>query len=75
MKNSSELKNGPPLAPIVGCDVFVLNSANKLLLIKRSDNGLWALPGECKYQTCTRNFFVDGDVTCHLLPPKLIRYE
>ena len=36
-----------PIAPLVGCDVFVLNKQSKLLLIKRSDNGLWALPGGC----------------------------
>ncbi|EQC46701.1 NUDIX domain-containing protein [Bacteriovorax sp. DB6_IX] len=36
-----------PITPLVGCDVFVLNNENKLLLIQRSDNGLWALPGGC----------------------------
>lgn len=33
---------------MVGCDVFVLNKENKVLLIKRSDNGFWALPGGCQ---------------------------
>lgn len=36
-----------PITPLVGCDVFILNSENKLLLIQRADNGLWALPGGC----------------------------
>lgn len=36
-----------PITPLVGCDVFVLNSEKKLLLIQRSDDGLWALPGGC----------------------------
>lgn len=36
-----------PVTPLVGCDVFVLNNKNELLLIKRSDNGFWALPGGC----------------------------
>lgn len=33
------------LTPFVGCDVFILNEKQELLLIQRSDNGLWALPG------------------------------
>ena len=36
-----------PVTPIVGCDVFVLNEKYEVLLIKRSDNGFWALPGGC----------------------------
>lgn len=36
-----------PVTPLVGCDVFVLNAQNEVLLIKRSDNGFWALPGGC----------------------------
>lgn len=36
-----------PITPLVGCDVFVLNSDKELLLIQRADNGLWALPGGC----------------------------
>lgn len=39
---------GKPITPLVGCDVFVLNHENKLLLIQRADNGLWALPGGCQ---------------------------
>lgn len=31
----------------MGCDVFVLNEKSEVLLIKRSDNGFWALPGGC----------------------------
>lgn len=36
-----------PITPLVGCDVFVLNEKNEVLMIKRSDNGFWALPGGC----------------------------
>ncbi len=39
---------GKPITPMVGCDVFVLNSRGELLLIQRSDTGLWALPGGCQ---------------------------
>ncbi len=35
----------PPVTPIVGADTFVLNGAGEVCLIRRSDNGLWALPG------------------------------
>lgn len=31
--------------PFVGCDVFILNQNNQVLLIKRADNSLWAMPG------------------------------
>jgi len=33
-----------PVTPFVGCDVFVLNTQGKVLLI-RADNNLWAMPG------------------------------
>ena len=36
-----------PITPLVGCDAFVLNEKNQVLLIKRADNGFWALPGGC----------------------------
>lgn len=36
-----------PITPLSACDVFVLNEKNEVLLIKRSDNGYWALPGGC----------------------------
>lgn len=36
-----------PVTPLVGCDAFVLNEKNEVLLIKRADNGFWALPGGC----------------------------
>ena len=36
-----------PITPFVGCDVFVLNENQEVLLIKRADNGFWALPGGC----------------------------
>ncbi|MES2803443.1 MAG: NUDIX domain-containing protein [Bdellovibrionota bacterium] len=34
---------GSKLSP--AADVFVLNSENKVLLVKRTDNGFWCLPG------------------------------
>ncbi|CAN5485143.1 hypothetical protein BH09PLA1_BH09PLA1_05480 [soil metagenome] len=35
-----------PVTPLVGCDVFVPDvSRTRALLIRRSDNGFWALPG------------------------------
>lgn len=37
-----------PITPLAACDVFVLNEKNEVLLIKRSDNGYWALPGGCQ---------------------------
>lgn len=33
--------------PMVGADTFVVNKKNEVCLVKRSDNGLWALPGGC----------------------------
>ena len=36
-----------PITPLVGCDVFVLDEVQRILLIQRADNGLWALPGGC----------------------------
>jgi len=37
-----------PITPFVGCDVFILNNAGLVLLIRRLDNGLWAMPGGCQ---------------------------
>lgn len=34
---------GTKLSP--AADIFVLNSENKVLLVKRTDNGFWCLPG------------------------------
>jgi len=34
-----------PVTPMVGADTFVVNDANEVCLVHRSDNGLWALPG------------------------------
>ena len=39
---------GKPETPMVGCDVFILNDNQEVLLVRRSDNGLWALPGGCQ---------------------------
>lgn len=33
------------LTPFTGCDVFILDKDKNLLLIQRTDNNLWALPG------------------------------
>lgn len=37
-----------PITPLCGCDVFIGDSAGRVLLVQRSDNGLWALPGGCQ---------------------------
>ncbi len=37
-----------PVTPFVGCDVFVTDEVGRVLLIRRQDNGLWALPGGCQ---------------------------
>ena len=34
-----------PVTPIVGADTFVMNGRKEVCLVRRSDNGLWALPG------------------------------
>jgi ADP-ribose pyrophosphatase YjhB (NUDIX family) len=34
-----------PLTPLVGTDVFVPDDNGRVLLIRRADNGMWALPG------------------------------
>src|SRR5688572_5495977 len=35
-----------PITPLVGCDVFIPDtSRTRVLLIRRADNGFWALPG------------------------------
>jgi ADP-ribose pyrophosphatase YjhB (NUDIX family) len=36
-----------PLTPLVGCDAFVLDDQERVLLVQRADNGLWAMPGGC----------------------------
>lgn len=37
-----------PVTPFVGCDSFILDDTGRVLLIRRSDNKLWALPGGCQ---------------------------
>jgi ADP-ribose pyrophosphatase YjhB (NUDIX family) len=37
-----------PITPYCGCDVFVTDAEERVLLIRRSDNGCWALPGGCQ---------------------------
>jgi len=34
-----------PVTPIVGAETFVSNENAQVCLVRRSDNGLWALPG------------------------------
>jgi len=34
-----------PITPFVGVDAFVLNEKHEVCLVKRRDNGLWAMPG------------------------------
>src|SRR5580704_13610523 len=34
-----------PQTPLVGADVFIPDEAGRVLLIRRADNGMWALPG------------------------------
>jgi ADP-ribose pyrophosphatase YjhB (NUDIX family) len=37
-----------PITPLCGCDVFISDTDGRVLLIRRSDNGFWALPGGCQ---------------------------
>ena len=37
-----------PVTPFVGCDVFITDEAERVRLIRRADNGFWALPGGCQ---------------------------
>ena len=37
-----------PVTPFVGCDVFVTDAQSRVLLVRRQDNGFWALPGGCQ---------------------------
>lgn len=37
-----------PITPFCGCDSFVTDNQDRLLLIRRTDNGFWALPGGCQ---------------------------
>ncbi len=52
-----------PITPKVGSDTFVLNDKEQVCLIRRSDNGLWALPGgyqdlgEAPAECAKREFF------------------
>lgn len=52
-----------PVTPLVGADTFVVNDNQQVCLVRRSDNGLWALPGGCQdlgetpRQCAVREFF------------------
>lgn len=37
-----------PITPLCGYDVFITDSEERVLLICRTDNGQWALPGGCQ---------------------------
>ena len=37
-----------PVTPFVGCDVFVADARSQVLLVRRRDDGRWALPGGCQ---------------------------
>ena len=37
-----------PITPLVGIDVFIADASGRVLLIRRRDNGFWALPGGCQ---------------------------
>ena len=37
-----------PVTPFVGCDVFATDAQFRVLLVRRQDNGFWALPGGCQ---------------------------
>lgn len=62
-----------PVTPLVGCDAFVVDDQNRVLLIQRADNGLWALPGgchdlgetpaECAVRECREESGIDVKVT------------
>ena len=34
-----------PVTPLIGVDTFLLNQNHEVCLIRRRDNGLWAMPG------------------------------
>jgi len=52
-----------PITPLVGVTVFIPDDSGRALLIRRSDNGFWCLPGgfqelsetpaECAVRECT----------------------
>jgi ADP-ribose pyrophosphatase YjhB (NUDIX family) len=52
-----------PITPMVGADTFVVNDKRQVCLVRRSDNGLWALPGgaqdlgETSEQCAVREFY------------------
>lgn len=44
---------GKPVTPLVGCDVAVIDRDRRILLVRRTDNNLWAIPGGCQDLTET----------------------
>ena len=74
-----------PVTPFVGADVFVVNESCEVCLIRRSDNGLWAMPGGAQDlgetpEECARREFkeetgLDVKVTRLLGVFSSLRYE
>ncbi|HVE75378.1 MAG TPA: NUDIX hydrolase N-terminal domain-containing protein [Actinomycetota bacterium] len=56
--------------PFAAADAAIIDRDGRMLLIQRSDNGLWAMPGgasevgETPAQTATREAFEETGVTC-----------
>ena len=74
-----------PVTPFAGCDVFITDEAGRVLLIRRVDNGLWALPGggqdlgetpmECAVRECSEETGLDVRCTALLGVFSSARYE
>jgi len=63
---------GKPVTPLVGADLFVQDEHKRILLIKRKDNSLWALPGGCQdlgetpKECAEREFFEETGMTARV---------
>jgi len=74
-----------PITPMVGCDVFIRNIRNELLLIQRTDNNLWALPGgyqelgetpkECAIRECMEETGLNVEILELIGVFSSLRYE
>ncbi|GCE23677.1 NUDIX hydrolase N-terminal domain-containing protein [Dictyobacter kobayashii] len=57
-------------SPIPSCDAGVIDAEGRILLIRRADNGLWAMPGggidvgETPAQAAVREVLEETGVTC-----------
>jgi ADP-ribose pyrophosphatase YjhB (NUDIX family) len=75
----------PPVTPLVGCDTFIADDAGRVLLIRRADNGFWALPGgavelsetpaECAARECFEETGLHVRITRLLGVFSSLRYE